>query len=102
MAYLDCYVRVSTKEQLEDGDSVANQITIGKKIANKLKLKFRLRNEGAKSSTTVVYRDELEALKQDIKDGKAKNIWALDRSRMFRDMIESMVFRSDLACPANN
>ncbi|MDC0198845.1 recombinase family protein [Pseudomonadota bacterium] len=95
MAYLDCYVRVSTKEQADDGDSLDNQIAIGKKVAKKLGLQFRLRNEGAKSSTTVTYRDELEALKQDIKDGKANNIWALDRSRMFRDMIESMVFRSD-------
>ena len=94
MNYLDCYIRVSTKEQAEDGDSLNSQIKVGKSVAKKLNLKFRLRNEGARSST-IHYRDVFEQMKDDIKEGKVTNIWVLDRSRMFRDMIDSMMFRKD-------
>ena len=94
MNYLDCYIRVSTKEQAEDGDSLNSQIKVGKSVAKKLNLKFRFRNEGARSST-IHYRDVFEQMKDDIKEGKVTNIWVLDRSRMFRDMIDSMMFRKD-------
>ena len=92
MNYLDCYIRVSTKEQAEDGDSLNSQIKVGKSVAKKLNLKFRLRNEGARSST-IHYREVFEELKDDIKQGKVTHVWCLDRSRMFRDMIDSMMFR---------
>ena len=94
MNYLDCYIRVSTKEQAEDGNSLNNQIRIGKSVAKKLKLKFRLRNEGARSST-IHYREVFEELKDEIKQGNVTHVWCLDRSRMFRDMIDSMMFRKE-------
>ena len=94
MNYLDCYIRVSTKEQAEDGDSLNSQIKVGKSVAKKLNLKFRLRNEGARSST-IHYREVFEELKDDIKQGKVTHVWCLDRSRMFRDMIDSMMFRKE-------
>jgi site-specific DNA recombinase len=94
MKYLDCYIRVSTQEQATDGNSLSVQIKTGKAIAKKLGLKFRLRDEGARSST-IHYRDVFEQMKDDIKEGKVTHIWVLDRSRMFRDMIDSMMFRKD-------
>ena len=43
--------RVSPAEQKTDGLSLTVQEEIGKRVAKKLGLKFRHRNEGARSST---------------------------------------------------
>jgi len=103
--YLDCYIRVSTAEQARDGNSLTVQQDIGKKIAESNGMKFRLRNEGAMSSTLknrtdstgdkFHYRPVLEQLKDDIVSGKVKNIWCLERSRLYREGIESQIFRRD-------
>ena len=94
MKYLDCYTRVSTAEQKKTGNSLIVQRDIGKKVAKKLGLKFRHRDEGARSST-IHYRDVLEELKDDIESGIVKHIWCLDRSRLFRDMTDALLFRRD-------
>jgi hypothetical protein len=92
--YLDCYTRVSTAEQKSGGNSLTVQSDIGQRVAEKHTLKFRHRDEGARSST-IHYRDVLEQLKTDIANGKVKHIWCLDRSRMFRDMTDGLMFRRD-------
>ena len=92
--HLDCYTRVSTAEQKKTGNSLVVQRDIGKKVAKKLGLKFRHRDEGSRSST-IHYRDVLEQLKDDIEKGIVKNIWCQDRSRMFRDMTDGLLFRRD-------
>lgn len=89
--YLDCYIRVSTSEQEKEGHSLDSQELIGRKVAEKLGLKFRLRNEGARSST-IGERQVLSELKSDIQEGLVKNIWCFDRSRMFRDLTDSSLF----------
>jgi DNA invertase Pin-like site-specific DNA recombinase len=94
LQYLDCYTRVSTTEQKKSGNSLVVQRDIGKKVAKKLKLKFRHRDEGSRSST-IHYRDVLEELKDDIEKGLVKHIWCQDRSRMFRDMTDGLLFRRD-------
>ncbi len=94
MNYLDVYTRVSTKEQAIDGNSLIVQKETGQKIAKKLQLKFRLRDEYAKSSTRH-YREVLEQIKDDIVAGKVKHIWCIERSRMFRDMTDALLFRRD-------
>ena len=94
MNYLDCYTRVSTAEQKKTGNSLVVQRDIGKKVAKKLGLKFRHRDEGSRSST-IHYRDVLEQLKDDIENGLVKHIWCQDRSRMFRDMTDGLLFRRD-------
>ena len=94
MKYLDCYTRVSTAEQKKSGNSLIVQRDIGKKVAKKLGLKFRHRDEGARSST-IHYRDVLEELKDDIESGTVKHVWCLDRSRLFRDMTDALLFRRD-------
>lgn len=92
--YLDCYIRVSTTQQKTDGHSLEVQEHLGSSIAEKLGLTVRLRNEGSQSST-IGYRDILEDLKEDISKGRVTNIWTQDRSRMFRDQIEGLMFRRD-------
>ena len=94
LKYLDCYTRVSTAEQKKTGNSLVVQKDIGKKVAKKLGLKFRHRDEGSRSST-IHYRDVLEQLKDDIEKGLVKHIWCQDRSRMFRDMTDGLLFRRD-------
>lgn len=92
MNTLDCYIRVSTQEQAREGNSLNVQKETGKKVAKKLGLKFRLRDEHARSST-IHYREVLEQIKDDIVSGKVKNIWCIERSRMFRDMTDALLFR---------
>ena len=47
---------------------------MGRKLSKKLGLKFRLRNEGSRSSTRH-YRTILENIKEDIQKGEVKNVW---------------------------
>lgn len=89
---LYCYRRVSTTKQRKEGTSLEQQKVIGQKVSKKLNMNFVDVNEGSRSSTRD-YRDKLEELKDDIKRGKVKNVWCLERSRMFRDTHESMDFR---------
>jgi site-specific DNA recombinase len=102
--YLDCYTRVSTTEQAKSGNSLVVQKELGQKVAKDLGLEFRHRDEGATSSTLknrkkdgieFHYREALEEIKEDISRGKVKNIWVQDRSRMFRDMTDGLLFRRD-------
>ena len=94
MNYLDVYIRVSQKQQAVEGNSLVVQQEIGQKIAKKLSLKFRLRDENYRSST-IHYRDVLEQIKDDIISGKVRHIWCIDRDRMFRDMTDALLFRRD-------
>ena len=94
MNYLDAYTRVSQKSQAVEGNSLVVQKEIGQKIAKKLGLKFRLRDENYRSST-IHYRDVLEQIKDDIVSGKVRHIWCIDRDRMFRDMTDALLFRRD-------
>lgn len=101
---LHCYTRVSTSEQKKSGSSLKTQRDIGKKVSKKLKLNFVHRDEGVHSSTVknkgtgdnkFHYREVLEDLKDDIQSGKVKHIWCQDRSRMFRDMMDTIMFRRE-------
>ena len=101
---LHCYTRVSTSEQKKRGSSLKSQKEIGEKVSKTLKLKFVHRDEGVHSSTVknkgsgdkkFHYREVLEDLKDDIQSGKVKHIWCQDRSRMFRDMMDTIMFRRE-------
>ena len=92
MNTLDVYTRVSTQEQAKEGNSLNVQKDTGKNVAKALGMKFRLRDEHARSST-IHYREVLEQIKDDIVSGKVKNIWCIERSRMFRDMTDALLFR---------
>ena len=96
--FLDCYIRVSTSAQKEDGNSLEVQEQLGREMADRLGLTFRLRNEGAKSSTRG-FREELYNLQQDIQNKKVSNIWVVERSRLFRDMHDGLMFRRNYLEP---
>ena len=92
--YLDIYIRVSTAEQKKSGNSLSVQEDMGRNVAKKLGLEPRIHNEGARSST-IQYREVLQELKYSIRDKKIKHLWIMDRSRLFRDMTDSLLFRRD-------
>jgi len=96
--FLDCYIRVSTSAQKEDGNSLEVQEQLGRDMADRLGLTFRLRNEGARSST-IGFREELFNLQEDIKKKKVTHIWAIERSRLFRDMHDGLMFRRNYLEP---
>ena len=89
--YLDCYLRVSTTIQKKTGHSLQAQERIGKKVSKQLNLKYRVHNEGAKSSLSD--REVLDEIKHDISHNKIKNLWVVERERLFRDNIHSQDFR---------
>ncbi len=91
---LHCYTRVSTEEQRKDGKSLLVQQDDGLEVSQKLGMTFNLYDEGSRSSTTQ-FREVLEGLKDDIKNGIVKNIWVQDRSRLFRDMFDGVKFRNE-------
>ena len=94
METLYCYTRVSTKGQATEGNSLDVQKHHGEQVADKLGMKFKLVNEGGRSSTIHI-RYKLEELKERIKEGKVKHLWVLDRSRLYRNNTESQLFRKD-------
>ncbi len=89
---LDCYIRVSTTQQKTDGNSLVVQRHLGERVADKLGMEVRWRDEGAQSST-IGYRDVLGELKDDIRHGKVKHLWVENSNRMFRDSLENISFR---------
>ena len=92
--YLDTYIRVSSRSQ-EDSNSLKVQEELGLKVSKKLGLEMRLRNEKSGSSTTIVGREVLQDLMTDIENGEVKNVWCSERSRLFRDTVDSQMFRKD-------
>jgi hypothetical protein len=92
--FLDCYMRVSSNTQRDEGNSLSVQEDMGREVSKKLKLTFRPHMEGSRSST-IHYREVLEELKYKISTGEVKNIWIQDKSRLFRDMTDGMLFRRD-------
>ena len=92
--YLDCYFRVSTTQQKDKGHSLKSQMDIGKRVSNKLGLKFRSRDEGSKSSV-LGNREVLQQIQEDIEQKKVKNLWVIERERLFRDSTDSSYFRKN-------
>ena len=50
MEILGCYLRVSTKQQEDDGMSIDSQRRLGKELSKKLGMKYVEYNEGGRSS----------------------------------------------------
>ncbi len=89
---LYCYLRVSTKSQEEEGNSIENQRHIGKKVSNKLGMKYVEMNEGGLSSMSKS-RIKLEEIKEGMRIGRVKNLWYYSRSRWTRNEIEDGYIR---------
>ena len=71
---LFCYLRVSTKSQEEEGNSIENQRFLGKRVSKKLGMKYVEMNEGGLSSMSS-NRIKFNELKEGINIGRIKNIW---------------------------
>ena len=91
--FLDCYVRVSTRSQQDEGHSLETQRDIGKRVARRLKLKPRFHNEGVRSSTRTKQREVLDEIKLGIESEEIKNIWVIEYERLFRNIADSMLFQ---------
>ena len=81
------YLRVSSKVQLEEGNSIENQFTQGLKVSEQLNMEFVILNEEYCSTMSKV-RQKLEQVKHGIRIGIIKNLWYYSRSRWTRDEIE--------------
>ena len=89
---LYCYLRVSSKQQLEEGSSIDNQRFLGKRVSKKLGMKYVEMNEGD-YSTTKSSRPKLDEIKQGIRIGRIKNVWYYSRSRWSRSEEEDFLIR---------
>ena len=69
---LYCYLRVSTKGQVEDGSSIDNQRFHGKRVSKKLGMEYVEMNEGGLSSVSK-NRPKFEEIKEGILEGKIPN-----------------------------
>ena len=95
---LYCYLRVSTKGQVEDGSSIENQRFHGKRVSKKLGMEYVEMNEGGLSSMKD-NRPKFEELKRGIREKEIKNIWYLTRSRWTRNTIEDLLMKEKYLIP---
>ena len=95
---LFCYLRVSTKGQVEDGHSIENQRAIGKRLADKLDMTYFELNEGGKSSSRGE-RPVFEELKSLIRTNQLKHLWYYSRSRWTRTTIEDLLMKQNYFKP---
>ena len=97
---LYCYLRVSTKGQVEDGSSIENQRFLGKRVSKKLGMEYVEMNEGGLSSVSK-NKPVFEEIKEGILEGKIKHFWVYTRSRFSRDILEWLLLRKSLLVPNN-
>ena len=95
---LFCYLRVSTQGQVEEGHSIENQRSTGKRIAKEKGLIYKEMNEGGLSSMSVV-RPKYEEILRGILNDEIKNIWYYSRSRWNRDSISDLITKRDVLLP---
>ena len=95
---LYCYLRVSTKSQEEEGNSIENQRFTGKKVSKKLGMKYVEMNEGGLSSMSS-NRIKFNELKEGISIGRVKNIWYYSRSRWSRNTVEDLLMKQNYFIP---
>ena len=81
------YLRVSSKVQLEEGNSIENQFTQGMRVSKQLGMEFVVLNEEYCSTMSKI-RPKLEQVKNGIRTGIVKHLWYYSRSRWTRDEIE--------------
>jgi site-specific DNA recombinase len=85
MDKLFCYLRVSSKRQKDDGNSIERQIALGKRIAKLKGLEYVEMLEGKEGvGSSKRYRPVFQDVLSRIKTGEIKHIWYLDRTRWSR------------------
>ena len=83
---LHIYTRVSTTSQVERGFSLQNQRDKGIELSKKLKMDYKIWNEGGKSSFgELLDREVLCDLLDGMKNGEVKNLFVYDIDRLSRN-----------------
>ena len=83
---LHIYTRVSTTSQVEKGFSLQNQRDKGIELSKKLKMDYKIWNEGGKSSFgELLDREVLCDLLDGMKNGEVKNLFVYDIDRLSRN-----------------
>ena len=105
---LYCYLRVSTQEQLKEGNSIEQQRDCAKGVAKLLDMDyFEMNDGGITSMTTAIRGDKIvpltrpkfEEIKLGIESGEIKHLWVMNRTRWNRDMMEDMMTRNHYFIP---
>lgn len=85
MDKLFCYVRVSSRSQKDDGNSIERQIALGKRVAKLKGLEYVEMLEGKEGvGSSKRYRPMFQDILSRIEGGEIKHIWYLDRTRWSR------------------
>lgn len=85
MDKLFCYVRVSSRSQKDDGNSIERQVALGKRVAKLKKLEYVEMLEGQEGAgSSKRYRPVFQDILARIETGEIKNIWYMDRDRWSR------------------
>ena len=94
---LFCYLRVSSKKQVDDGNSIDNQFHTGLKISESMGMTLCVLNEGGTSSSDRKSdsKDKFFLVQRLISDKVMKHLWYFSRSRWTRTTLE------DLTCKNN-
>ena len=82
------YVRVSSSQQIVEGESLETQIDNGKRFCNQNGYEYKIYNEGSKSGgdrNRDTYKKLIADLRGDLLDG----IWVFSMSRLNRESVES-------------
>ena len=93
---LHIYTRVSTKIQDEDGTSLDTQKELGIKKSKELGMKYKIWNEGGKSShhEDLTNRPKIVELLSAIESGDVKHLWVFNNVRLSRNEDTQFVIKS--------
>ncbi len=86
--YLHIYTRVSTSHQEEDGTSLESQLELGIERSKKIGLKYKIWNEGGKSSSKddLSNRPVLTELLSLIDEGEVQHLYVYNTDRLSRNL----------------
>lgn len=85
MDKLFCYVRVSSRSQKDDGNSIERQVALGKRVAKLKGLEYVEMLEGKEGvGSSKRYRPVFQDILSRIEGGEIRHIWYLDRTRWSR------------------
>tara|TARA_R110000803_G_scaffold209271_1_gene278687 strand:- start:3056 stop:4708 length:1653 start_codon:yes stop_codon:yes gene_type:complete len=82
------YVRVSSSQQIIEGESLETQIDNGKRFCNKNGYEYKIYNEGSKSGGDR-NRNTYNKLINNLREGVLDGIWVFSMSRLNRESVES-------------
>ncbi|MDA9614434.1 recombinase family protein [Pseudomonadota bacterium] len=98
---LFCYLRVSTQQQVVEGNSIDNQFHSGLRVSEMLGKTLCVLNEGGTSSVDRDSKTKFFLLQNLIQQKKLKHLWYYSRSRWSRTKLEDLVIKNNYFKPFN-